>query len=75
MKKTSREIVQLIAALFIALFGLALIAVAFYVPQKGVIDPTVLTAFGEILTFSGAILDLDYHYKAKISDHSSDKKE
>ncbi|MCQ2345083.1 MAG: hypothetical protein MJ002_09300 [Paludibacteraceae bacterium] len=75
MKKTSREIVQLIAALFIALFGLALIAVAFYVPPKGVIDPTVLTAFGEILTFSGAILGLDYHYKAKISDHSPDKKE
>lgn len=75
MKNQSRETVQLIAALAIVLFGLVLIAVAFYVPPKGVIDPTVLTAFGEILTFAGTILGLDYHYKAKTSDHSSDNKE
>ena len=29
----------------------------------GVIDPMVLTAFGEILTFSGALLGMDYHYR------------
>lgn len=34
-------------------------------PPRGVIDPTVLTAFGEILTFAGAVLGLDYSYKAK----------
>lgn len=42
-----------------------LITVAFVVPPRGVIDPTVLTAFGEILTFAGAVLGLDYSYKAK----------
>lgn len=42
-----------------------LITVAVVVPPRGVIDPTVLTAFGEILTFAGAVLGLDYSYKAK----------
>lgn len=56
---------QFIAAYVIVFFGLGLITVAFVVPPRGVIDPTVLTAFGEILTFAGAILGLDYSYKAK----------
>lgn len=42
-----------------------LITVAVVVPPLGVIYPTVLTAFGEILTFAGAIVGLDYSYKAK----------
>lgn len=41
------------------------ITVAVVVPPRGVIYPTVLTAFGEILTFAGAILGLDYSYKVK----------
>ena len=37
-----------------------LIGAAFFVPPMGVIDPTVLTAFGEILTFAGAVIGVDY---------------
>ena len=44
-------------------FGCALIGAAFLVPPSGVIDPTVLAAFGEILTFAGAIIGIDYRYK------------
>ena len=44
---------------------LVLILTAFFVPPLGVIDPTVLTAFGEILTFSGAVLGIDYKYQSK----------
>lgn len=70
MKKLSRESQQFLAAIAIVLFGLVLITIAFFVPPMGTIDPTVLTAFGEILTFSGAILGLDYRYKAKCIGHS-----
>ena len=72
MKKLSYQTTQLVAAYVVVLFGLALIALAFFVPPMGSIDPSVLAAFGEILTFAGAILGLDYRYKAK-SAPSSDK--
>lgn len=56
---------QLILAFMVVSFGVLLISIAFVVPPTGVIDPTVLTAFGEILTFAGALLGIDAHYKSK----------
>ena len=57
------QTVQLIAAYLTALFGMVMITVALFLPPLGVIDPSVLTAFGEVLTFSGALLGMDYHYR------------
>lgn len=57
---------QMIIAVILVCFGVILIIVAFIVPPAGVIDPTVLTAYGETLTFSGSLIGLDYHYRAKI---------
>ena len=48
-----------------ASFGAILILTAFFVPPLGVIDASVLTAFGEILTFAGAVMGIDYKYKNK----------
>lgn len=56
----------MIIAVILVCFGVILIIVAFIVPPAGVIDPTVLTAYGETLTFSGSLIGLDYHYRAKI---------
>ena len=47
------------------LFGMAVIVAAFITPPTGHIDPTVLTAYGETLTFAGSVLGLDYHYRYK----------
>ena len=60
-----RKHAQLVLAVSMASFGAILILTAFFVPPLGVIDPTVLTAFGEILTFSGAVLGIDYKYQSK----------
>ena len=60
-----RKHTQLVLAISMASFGAVLILTAFFVPPLGVIDPTVLTAFGEILTFSGAVLGIDYKYQSK----------
>ncbi len=57
---------QLFLGVFVAIFGLVLISVSFFVKPTGYIDPTVLTAFGEILTFSGALLGIDANYKIHI---------
>lgn len=56
---------QIILAIILVAFGIILIIVAFVIPPAGVIDPTVLTAYGETLTFSGSLIGLDYHYKVK----------
>ncbi|MBD5192758.1 MAG: hypothetical protein HDS88_07685 [Bacteroidales bacterium] len=62
---THRKTIQLILATFISVAGLVLIGAGFVVPPVGSIDASVLTAFGEILTFAGALFGMDYHYKNK----------
>ncbi len=56
---------QPILATVLVIFGVSLIVAAFCVPPLGIIDPTVLTAFGEILTFAGAVLGIDYKYRSR----------
>lgn len=64
------KIAQVILAGVTVVGGLVLIACALYLPPQGQIDPTVLVAYGEALTFAGAVIGVDYHYKSK-----SDKEE
>ena len=61
---------QIVLATGLVAFGVILITAAFAVPPMGIIDPTVLTAFGEILTFAGSIIGIDYHYKSLTPDPS-----
>lgn len=56
---------QLILAVAMAIFGCLMIVAAFIAPPSGEIHPSVLTAFGEILTFSGTVMGIDYNYKSK----------
>ncbi len=52
-------------AFLLVLLGLAMMFTAMMVPPEGEVHPSVLTAFGEILTFAGAALGMDYHYRSK----------
>lgn len=54
---------QLYIAVIAVIFGIVLIAVALFLPPAGYIDPTVLTAYGETLTFAGALIGVDYKYR------------
>lgn len=58
--------IQLTVAVITISFGLLLLGAGFMCPPLAEIDPTVLTAVGEILTFAGSLLGLDYNYKYKI---------
>ena len=60
-----RKHAQLVLAISMASFGAILILTAFFVPPLGVIDTSVLTAFGEILTFAGSLIGIDYKYRYK----------
>lgn len=63
MKQSNKIRIQLGLAMALVIFGCLLIGAAFFVPPTGEIHPTVLTAFGEILTFAGAVIGVDYSYK------------
>mgnify|MGYP006945458447 FL=1 len=57
--------IQLIASCFLILVGVGLLIAGFCVPPIGIIDNSVLIAFGEILTFVGSLFGIDYRYKYK----------
>ena len=66
MKISKRKLtIQLLCAVSMIIIGCALLIAGFVVPPLGVIDGSVLIAFGEILTFVGALFGIDYHYKVK----------
>ena len=73
MKKES--LIQLLIAALLSLAGIALLFVGTLLAPQGEIHETVLVAFGEIATFAGSIIGIDYHSKIRNYDnHSTDPK-
>ncbi|MBP5583293.1 MAG: hypothetical protein J6X43_04995 [Bacteroidales bacterium] len=60
--------IRFILAAVVVAFGILLIVAGFIVPPTGVIDASVLTAFGEALTFAGSVLGIDTSYRKKKLD-------
>lgn len=56
---------QVWVAVILVVAGVGLLIAGFVVKPTGEIHNSVLVAFGEILTFIGAIIGIDYHYKLK----------
>lgn len=71
MNKKTRLNTQLLSAVGLVIIGCALLIFGFAVPPLGVIDNSVLVAFGETCTFAGALFGVDYNYRYKI--YTSDK--
>ena len=59
------ELIKIYLAGAMCIFGCVLLVAGFIVNPLGVISNSVLVAFGEILTFSGAILGINYLYSSK----------
>ena len=64
-----RLTVQSIIAILLTLSGIVLLFSGFWIDPQGLIDNSVLVAFGEISTFAGALFGVDYTYKFKINDN------
>lgn len=60
-KKDTR--LQLKAAVWLIALGCILLIAGFVLPPPGQIHNSVLVAFGETLTFAGALFGIDYKYK------------
>ena len=65
MRKEIMKKVQLILSVGLCVFGGMLLIAGFIAPPLGEIHHSVLIAFGEILTFSGSLIGIDYHYRYK----------
>lgn len=57
---------RLAVAVVLTIVGSGLLIAGFIVPPLGIIDSSVLVAFGETSTFVAALLGIDYNYKYQI---------
>ena len=56
---------QLLTASILSLGGLILLFCGAFIAPEGQIHESILVAFGEVATFSGALMGIDYVYKKK----------
>ena len=57
--------IQLITAAILAIGGLVLLFCGVYITPQGEIHESLLVGFGEVATFAGALMGVDYRYKFK----------
>lgn len=66
LTKKEKMSIQLYLGVFLAVVGVVLLWVGLFIPPVGIIHASVLTALGEVFTFSGALIGVDYSYKYKM---------
>lgn len=59
---------QLIVAAGLAFAGIALLYVGTLLAPQGEIHESILVAFGEVATFAGSIIGIDYKYRNTKND-------
>lgn len=64
--RNKTELIKLWLAVGLCVFGCILLIAGFIVNPLGVISQSVLIAVGEIFTFSGTILGINYAYQSKV---------
>lgn len=65
-KETKRKLnIQLALGVILVLTGIVLLFLGFYAVPIGEIGNSVLVAYGEVSTFAGALIGVDYSYKFK----------
>jgi hypothetical protein len=57
--------IQLLTAAVLSIGGLILLFCGVFIDPQGQIHESLLIGFGEVMTFSGSLMGIDYHYKSK----------
>lgn len=67
---------MIISAVVLVLTGVVLIIMGIWMPPIGEIHPSVLTALGEIFSFSGCLfgINANYRYKTWMNEHDEKDK-
>ena len=58
--------IQIILSVILVFAGLTLLFFGFFAPPYGDISHSILVSYGEVSTFAGSLLGVDYHYKYKV---------
>ena len=64
--RNKTELIKLWLAVGLCIFGCLLLVGGFIVNPLGIIHQSVLIGFGEVITFAGAILGINYAYQSKV---------
>lgn len=75
LSKLQKMNIQLGLGIFLALVGVGLLWTGMFIEPLGEIHPSVLTALGEVFTFSGGLIGIDYTYKYKTIKYFKDTEE
>ena len=76
MKKLSQEsklTIQVCLAIVLIIVGVILLFLGFGADPYGEIHDSVLVAYGEVSTFAGSLLGIDYSYRYKMYKARLDK--
>ena len=60
-----RANIQLLTAAVLSFGGLILLFCGIFIAPQGEIHESILVGFGEVATFSGALMGVDYVYRIK----------
>ena len=63
---------MIISAVTLVFIGVIMILIGMFIPPIGEIHPSVLTALGELFTFSGSLWGLNTHYRIKTNQIEAD---
>ena len=76
ISRKEKMTIQLWLGVGLAVIGVGLLWTGLFLPPIGIIHASVLTALGEVFTFSGALIGIDYSYKFKtikyLKEHNED---
>lgn len=73
--QSTKLTIQVILATLLVLAGLTLLFMGFQTPPPGEIHDSILIAYGEVSTFAGSLLGVDYHYRYKEFKIREERKE
>ena len=65
LTKSEKLNIQLFLGMALVFFGVGLLTASFIVPPLGIIHSSILAAVGEVFTFAGCLIGIDYSYKYK----------
>lgn len=68
----TREWIKLFLGIVLAVFGMSIVVVGLVAPPLGVVDYSVVTLFGSVLTYAGFMFGIDSNAKIKIHQQDID---
>ena len=74
LSKETKLTIQVCLAIILIIVGVILLFLGFGADPYGEIHDSVLVAYGEVSTFAGSLLGLDYTYKYKMYKAGIDRK-